>query len=239
MLYNKKTITVILFCVLVGYLVRITYLMKYPVPVRDSYTYQEQIERWDFSSKTETTKVVPPLSLFLFKLTSQILNIKIIKAAKLFNIEAGLFIIILMMIIAFKISSSLICTFICGLIAATHPILVELSCQMLRENTDLMFTCLAILSIMGYLKHVGITTLILTSICVTLSFFCKYEGIENIIISFLAVLMFPRKVKRKTKMIHSLIFIATCMISSFIITFVINVPINYYMLYKEVILNKL
>ena len=236
---RAKTIAIIIFCVLIGYFVRITYLMKYPVPVRDSYTYQELIERWDFSSKTETTKVVPPLSLFFFKTTSQLLNIEIIKAAKLFNVEAGLLIIVLMMIITLKISSSTICALISGLVAATHPVFVELSCQMLRENSYLMFTCLAILSIMSYLKHTGLIKLVLASICVTLSFFCRYEGIDNIIISLLVILMFSQNVTRKKKVVHTLIFTATCAISALIITFSIKVPISYYMLYKEVILNKL
>lgn len=236
---NKKTIAVIVFCVLVGFFVRIMYLIKYPVPVRDSYTYQEMIEHWDFSSQTETTKVVPPLSLFFFKTTSQLLNIELIKAAKLFNIETGLLIIVLMMLIASRISSSLICTFISGLIAATHPVLVELSCQMLRENSYLMFTCFAILCLMSYLKHIGITKLVLAALCVTLSFFCRYEGIDNLVISFLIILFFPKRIRMKVKTVHALIFIVTCAISAFVITFAIKVPTSYYMLYKDVVLNKL
>ena len=134
-------------CIIIGIVLREAYLLKYPVPVRDSYKYYEFIKEWNSFSEGPTNGKYPPLGLFILKIPYSLYNYDIIKGSTLINNILGVAIIILAIRIAFLLSNNYFTTISTGLIFGTHPTLVKYSCEAIRENTYIFFLFLSFLEL--------------------------------------------------------------------------------------------
>ena len=56
-------------CATAGSIVRIIYLLQYPVQVRDAYVYQGFIKQWIESNEFPQISSLPPFGLYLFKVS--------------------------------------------------------------------------------------------------------------------------------------------------------------------------
>ena len=242
---NKNSLFyIILVSLILGGIVRIAYLWVYPVPVRDAYTYCEFIGEWISSGRIpeDAGGGFPPLGLYLFKQTGTILNLDIIKSGTIVNMLAGLLIIATLGTIAHTIIP--FSPFVLGvsLVSATHPRLVDYSCQATRENTYLLFTGLSILFFIRYLKsNDRLCLVVVSAVFACAAFLCRHEGFELLILANCVILLYQKKpILKRLKTV--LLFSATYVLSFFLISQLIGVPLSYYgssytRRYSEIILS--
>lgn len=214
-------------CTSVGSIVRIFYLLWYPVQVRDAFTYREFIKQWIEIGVFPRISSFPPLGLYLLKLPQSFFEGNIFVGGLTLNMILGLCIICLVMIISSKIYSSAVLTICTGIIAATHPTLVHYSCQMLRENSFLFFSCLSIVFFIDYIKTLRVRNIIASSFFITAACLCRYEATEIFAI-FCAVILLNWKENIGKKTRHFFFFIAGCTLSFLAISYMIGIPFDYY-----------
>ncbi len=226
---GKRLFLITTVCVLIGSIVRIAYCLKYPVPVRDSYEYMFIIREWIETNSIPIEKPIPPLGLFLMKIPTTYFGYEIIKGGIVINILLGLLIIITLIKISDEITPSPLLALCIGILSATHPTLIRYSCEMLRENSFLLFSSFAVISCIRFLK--GTTGyLILASICLAAGYLCRHEGIEFAFF-FGALILFNPKIELKKRGLYSMIYIVLFMFSLVAISLCIGIPKEYYYTY--------
>ena len=148
---NNRLFFVIVICLAIGGLLRVFYCLKYPVPVRDSFSYKFFIEEWVKYGKLPYGKDFPPLGLYLLHIPSALTGCETIKSSIIMNVLFGMLFICVSVYISKCIFSSTFVQCVIGLIVATHPTLIDYSCQGTRENSYLLFCCLSIFFIIKYM----------------------------------------------------------------------------------------
>ncbi len=216
-IYTKKHI--ILFCVILGFIIRLVYCIVYPVQPRDAFQYYHLINQLEKEGTIGDQIVFFSFSLYLFEITHVILRIDIIKSGIVLNMILGLFLIatcIMSLSIFFKKKIVLL---LGGLCVATHPTLIKFSCTCLRENTSLFFLFVSIVSSIRYIQKDRILYLFLSALFTAMAILCKLESIELIPITLLSFLFFQQKKERflKTVVISSILYILICVSTSFLI----------------------
>jgi len=107
---NKKIVFhfLLAFCVVLGFAIRIGYFFRFPVQSRDSYIYCELIKEWNSTHiiPTYQEKTIPPLGIFLLREPSYLFDYDVIKGAVLVNMILGLLIIVILMLIAYRITQT-------------------------------------------------------------------------------------------------------------------------------------
>lgn len=222
---------IILASLILGSIVRIAYLWMYPVPVRDAFTYSEFIEEWIDSGVIPEEGGIPPLGLYLFKTASAFLGVGIIRSGTIVNVLIGLLIIATLGKIAYTIiPSSKIVSCIC-LVSATHPALVDYSCQATRENPYLLFCCLSVLFFILFLKRgYRLCYIVVASVFACASFLCRYEGFELLILA-ICLILFTRPATPRRRLNSIVLFSATYVLTFILISRLIDVPLSYYASY--------
>ena len=214
---------------IVGIIARELYLLKYPVPARDSFVYYDLINNWDTIIKNQIQEErFPPLSIFLLKIPHTLFNYDIIKGAILINCTLGIAVIALIAKIAFLLTKRTIIAFSTGIVFGTHPTLIKYSCEALREKTYIFFLCLSLLYFLFYIRKEKLLMLLLAtffSCCATL---CRYEGLEFLTVLFVYILFFKKtKTLQKKVALFALVVIGS-MLSIFTIIKIINIPLDYF-----------
>ena len=228
--YIKKNqiFIITILCVMLGAIERIIYCLNYPVPVRDACKYQDLIKRWIETDKITSDMGIPPLSLFIFKIFSNYFKCSIIDGGIIINILIGLLIICILIYISYyKCSSCLLSLFI-GILSASHPTLIDYSCQMTRENIYLFLCCLTFLFIIVYYKKKHLYAVVLFSITSAMAYLCRHEALELVAIGILSIL-FLRKRKKVIKDIG--VYIISYVCTFIIMSIVMGIPFNYYKKY--------
>ena len=226
---SKRFITTVI-CAIVAGITRILYCWVYPVPVRDSFAYKEIIEYWiRFGSLPEESHS-PPLGLLFFKIPAEYFDYDVIKTGIAVNVLLGVCIVISIVWIAYVIGLSNMESLLVGIIAATHPTLVKLSCQMIREDSYLLFCSLSILTTFLFLKNRRNRQIILMSLFAASAYLCRHEGLELIpIICLLILVCFKDTFFGRTKRI--ILFLGLYAVSIVGITCTLDIPIDYYKAY--------
>ena len=217
-------------CVVMGAITRIVYCLKYPVPVRDAYEYAGNVADWSETGILHSSRRIPPLFLFLVKECSRYTDYDIMKTGVVLNVLLGLVLVFLSIIIADKLSGSWLVCLIVGAIAATHPTMVEYSCQMLRENSFLVFLFLEFILLMEYAKTQKIHLILICAFCGMCSIFCRLEGVEIIIPAIAAIIFFNIQKKHSKKCIQDLAcYVCMAIFSFFILNQIMGIS-NQYMI---------
>lgn len=189
----SKTLGQTTICVIIGLVYRLFYCIRYPVQPRDSYTYEYLISQW---SKSETLHYNRyPLSLWILKIPSSLFHCDIIKGGIIINMIIGILLIVLTMMTTNKYFKTKGLALIAGTLVATHPTLVHISCCFLRENTYLLFFSLSLVFLLRYFDSKHLVDLLLAGITGAVSFMCRFEGMEIVLIVYVLVffLLFIKK----------------------------------------------
>ena len=227
---NKESYFILLiscFSVLVGLAVRVLYIIKYPVPVRDAYNYAQHIQNWDTIRMT-----TPPLSLSLLRIPYCYFRLDVMKSGIIVNMILGIAIILLFIVVMELISSSKRCILIVGIIAALHPSLVHYSCEMLRENSFIFFSLLAIISTILYTKRNNNIFIALTALFCACSVLCRHEAIEFVVYFMLFAIIFHKKDPKRFLKCYGLFFFSY-LISFFLILNCFSSPVHYLKVYTK------
>lgn len=228
---DKQLFEDCLICMSIGAIVRIFYCLKYPVPVRDAFVYKNIIEEWiKTGSIPLNIKGLPPLGLYLLKIPAEFFGFEVIQGGIIENVIIGLCIITITMIISEEIISSRFVVFLTGLFIATHKTFIDYSCQMIRENIYLFFSCLTIYYTIKYVKRGSLLHLCVASLCSAASVLCRHEGFELFILLCWIIIL-----KEQYKRIFSVFSITLLVyLSSLVcISYAIGVHTKYYMTYFD------
>lgn len=204
--------------VLLGAIVRYLYILKYPVQPRDSYTYVEIIRNWEATGIIEDGVGIIPLGLWIPKIVSKCLSQDVMRCGIMINLFLGLCIIVVISQIGALIFREKKAVFVIGLIASTHPTLVRFSCEFLRENSYIFFTTLSILYYIKFIKRRKLFYVVSTSIAAAMSFACRLEGLELLVI-FL-VLIFTECITSKQGLRKTI-----ASVSAFIVTYALSLVV--------------
>lgn len=217
-------------CVLIGGLTRVLYCWKYPVPARDAYSYRNFIEEW-INTGTIPEGRTPPLGSYLMKLPAEHLHCDILLGGTSVNVLLGVWTILVLIKISKEITHSNLIAAFTGIFAATHPFLVQHSCQAIRESSYLFFICVSILFFVHYFKSKYIYYLLLSSFFSAAAFLCRMEALELFIIFGVITLLLKRNGLKKR--IEDFGIWCTSYVGSFLlITYCIGVPLGYYKSYS-------
>lgn len=227
---SKKDLFLIdILCVTLGGLIRVIYCIIYPVPVRDAFKYKEFIELWNSSGIIPDDTYFPPLSMFLLKTPYSLFEYDVIKGGTIVNIVLGLAIIITLINVSYEIFPSKFVAMCSGLFVATHPTIVQHSCQMTRENSYLFFSCLATLF---FIKSLNITNKLFYVTCAAIfsscAFLCRFEALE--LYAIFVLLIICSNLKSISIGIRELfLFISFSIISFTLILYVTATPFSYFL----------
>ena len=225
---NNVFFYVILGCLIIGAITRIVYCLRYPVPVRDSFEYYEIIDVWNKTGRIPKGDCAPPLALFLLRLPSALFGLNILDGGICVNVLLSLLSIIVFMRLAQFFVSSWFFSVLIGIIFATHPQLVHLSCQPIREIPYLFFTILSIYAVILYAKRNRGYFLALCSFFTGCAILCRYEAIENIFLILLMILVLKGKKSLKKRIGTGILYAAGCFVSILFVLFLIGIPVDYY-----------
>lgn len=227
---NKTLFFIIILCLCLGGATRFFYCIKYPVQPRDVYTYIHEMENWE----KEQWLDAPYLSLYLLSLPHKILKCDIIKGGICVNVIVGQLIIILSILSFRELSDNEIGLWVVGLVAATHPTLIHYSCELLRENTYLLFSIMSINLLILWYKRRSIIYIILGGVTVALSNMCRYEGLEICVIYILMILFHFKALRVKRSFVHLLCFLIVYATSIYVTSTIIDKDFRLKMIYLKI-----
>lgn len=196
--YNSQVFRISVGCAFLALIIRLIYLIKYPVPIRDAYAYEHLLN--NFANNDILPIDCPPLALFIFNLTRDSFYEGIIKNSIILNMVLGVFIVLITINILFEINKSNITNCLLGILIATHPSYIEYSCESLRENQMILFSSIGIFFLVKYLNKKWIVCFIASSVFIAFAMLCRYEAMELSIIASIFLLY-----KQKEKKVISLI----------------------------------
>ena len=214
---NRRFFLIIVVLVTISSLLRIAYIVFHPVQPRDYYKYESCIYDWE--NKGEMPEEIKGgLSIWLLKAPYHFFKYDLLKGGVVINVILGSLITVFSILILYNIFNSSIITIVVGLILATHPTLIELSCFFLRENSYLFFALLSMYGLVRFIKRKSIIMLLLSGIMCTLSFLCRFEGAELIPISLLLIscILIHDKTKLKKVLLYDSLYVFSLLATFFL-----------------------
>ena len=207
--------------------IRLLYLITYPMPVRDSYTYKQyiiQLIEHDFPE----SKYIPPVGLYILKAPADFFNVDPIVCGTVLNVVLGVLIIIFGLRAFGEICKSFICYCCMGLIIASHPSLISFSCQLSRENLYLLFCILSAYNCIRAIKTRNLFFFALTAVFSAMAFLCRFEGLEIVFFFALALFFYLRRIKDVLEKL--LIFLVVYLATIFVVVVgIIGLPFAYFL----------
>ena len=163
----------------------------------------------------------------MLKIPSSLFHCDIIKGGIIINMIIGLLLIVLTMMVTNKYFKTKGLALIAGTLVATHPTLVQISCCFLRENTYLLFFSLSLVFILHYWDSKHLIDLLLVGIIGALSFMCRFEGLEIVLIVYVLIifLLFIKKLVLFKALFHVVAFSAVFFLTVHIICFLLGFKI--------------
>lgn len=233
---NVKLATTV-FCAVLGLLFRLFYILRYPVQSRDAYTYRGLIEQWETTGEIVDRISFFPLSIWIMKIPNHLFHYDIIKSGVLVNNILGILLIIVAINFLYRFFKNNYVIFLAGCIIATHPAMVRFSCSLLRENTYLLFSLLALSALTQYCSRTDLPSLVAAGIFGALAFLCRLEGIEILAITglaFLFLLIFKR-IRFSKAFLHGFVYLIVFSLTVVILFF----GLKFKMIEKEEIMSKI
>lgn len=240
MTYKGKRTLVITICLAIGLTARLIYCIKYPVMPRDSYIYYDIIMAWNETGQLSHGEngTIPPLALFLFSIPSIHFGLDVMKGAVLINILSGMAFLHFCIMIMDDVRNNLIWDFMVGILAATHPTLLQFSCQMTREMTYLLFVILAVFFFIHQRDRPVLPYMAMAGFFSSAAFLCRHEALELFPVIMSASLFFPLRTSciARTKMIGT--YLLSGGAAFFLILEKIDIPLSYFSVYYGEFLTK-
>ncbi len=230
---NKSLFIIIILCLCLGGAARIYYCIKYPVQPRDGYKYIYEIENWKEEQGDDSSNI-PYLSLYLLNPPHKILKCDIIKGGICVNVLVGQLIIILSILSFRELSDNKIGLWVVGLVTATHPALIQYSCELLRENTYLLFCIMSINLLILWYKRKSIIYIFLGGVTAALSFLCRYEGLEICVIYMLVMLFHYKTLRIKRLSVHLISFLIVYATSIYVTSTIIDKSFRPEMIFLKI-----
>lgn len=177
-----------------------------PLLMRDSVLYITLAETWVNTGQYQETidggGIVPPLPILITK-ELILFGFKGEIAARSISLFLGAMIPLLGYYAIKKIYKRNGIAFLCAVVLIIHPTLISYSSQPLRENYYLLFEGLIIIETINILnKRIDYYNLALCGLFSACAFFCRYEGMEILIL--LPAILLYKKTKTHSKLQKSL-----------------------------------
>lgn len=212
----------------IGLVVRVIYIIIYPVPNRDSFRYEEFITLWETTGAFPVVSSYPPLSLYLFKITHGLLGGSIIRCNIICNMVFSMATLAIVYYISKRIIQSKLICFLITLVFATHPFAVAYSCQGTRETIYLFFSLLALYSIYQSVVYNRITDVVKTGFYSTFGFMTRHEGLELFVVFIIASFFFNKRTG-KMEVLQRILLLMVISISVFVLlSLFMGVSFDYY-----------
>ena len=229
---NISSFYIKLFCVLLGITTRLIYCIQYPVQPRDTYEYIETIMKWEQNGAISGTIERFPLSLWFLKIPYHYFKYDLIKGGVIVNMCLGVFLIIVAMNSIAKIYPEKRVLFITGLLIATHPFLIKLSCSFLRENTYLLFCFISFSYIFDYyFRKPFLEKAIKAGLFASIAFLCRLEGLEllPIFLSIVLIASLTKHVVISKALLHGVVFLFVFVSTTIIISYYLGVNYSHFL----------
>ena len=194
------------------------------------FFYLQLIHQWNETGVIPQGSTTPPLSMFLLGFPNRFFHYDILKGGILVNILFGLFIVLLSYLITYKVTKSLLFSFIIGLVFSTHPTFVHISCQFLRESSFFFFILLTVLLFIDFFQKRSLHYLVFSGFFTAAALLCRHETVELIVL-FTFCLIYCSINKRSFIFFYFTTYYSSVIISVLIITLIIGVPLNYLRIY--------
>ena len=218
---------VVFVILLLGITIRWIYLIKYPVPARDAYTYIHFFHEWEKTNILPINDVIPPIAMILLRFPQRHLGLELVSGGILLNCILGLFIVYFICQTTKRITKSNLCVLLVGGLAATNPSLVHYSCQFLRENIYLFFCSLCVKeSVENYYRFKYVTLLKIAFFSV-LSCFSRHEGYEMFLLEFI-FLLFLKDISLLGKIRILFLYCALYVVCFGTLLLISGIDINYF-----------
>ncbi len=211
-----------LFVYLLSLFIRLLYILAFPDLTRDSYEY---INTFNMVHDKDG-QVYPMLFSYSIYYISLYSGIEIIYAGLLFNIIIGSLIPVIAMYLAQLLIKDIFFELCVGTMLATHPSLIEYSCQIQRETPYICFALLGIIFLIKGLKHRSTGLSLLSGFTISISTLFRYEGLELIaliVILYMILIYRNRTAKRLIILFSSF---ATGFLSSIILVVLFKIDQN-------------
>ena len=231
----------IILVLLLAYITRILFYIKYPVPWRDSMFYYSVMAEYinqGFYPETNlwgSLNYLPPVPSFLVYITHLINNGSIVNEAISVEICFGLVLVYCIWKTVLTAFGSRSIALIVSLIAAVHPLLVEISTQFSRDNFYLAFISAMLLSIVSNIKNRNILKNLFIGLFLSLAILCRYESFEFFLVYPFVFLIFVKSIKQC--MLHSIAFyFFTALFSAIMIQIIGCSSFYYYSAFQRIFL---
>lgn len=211
----------------VSFLIRIVYIITYPVQPRDCYKYLNFINEWELTNRIPATKTLPPLSMAILRFPKHYFGLDVVKSGIVINVVLGVLTVYVICLIAKRTTRSDLATIIIGGIAATNPSLVHFSCQFLRESIYLFFCSLFVLKNIDLILNCSICNLLQCALFSSAAYLSRHEGLELFVVE-IVVIAFLTKQQKIEKIRNIIMFGIFCMAMIYLFFKLIGVPLNYY-----------
>lgn len=187
---NQISYFVVVLIVLTAFLCRLAYYFKYPVQWRDAYAYKSISDVWDNTKHyplfqdDEELNYVPPFPLFIFNKLSLIFNSSYFISGVAVEIVLGSFLVFIIWKGCMLLHLGVISSIMISLIACFHHTLLDFSTQVTRDNLYLFFSAIALLHFLNIIYTRSFFHSICFGLFSALSFLCRYEAIELLLLLF-------------------------------------------------------
>lgn len=229
---RNKSIIALTIILLLSLGIRLCYIIKYPIPVRDALNYKRIVEEWiDYGTfMLNRNDDIPPLFLYIVKELHISTEIDILSVGTIVNMIAGLFIVMVIFLIGNMIFKNLTLSIFLGLIAASHPKLISFSCQMLRENTYLLGVTFFLYFLLSSIRKITYGKVMTLGIITSVTVMIRHEGLELLLLTL--ILLVNQILSKKIKTNKLLLLLSTYMISILMGLFLLNqimgIKLEYY-----------
>ena len=212
--------------------VRLLKLIIDPLLQRDAALYLSLSEMWqtsgNYSQSIASGTIVPPFPLFIFvKMIDYGFDAEI--GGRSVSLVLSSLIPVLGSVISFKLFKNSLITIITTFILIVHPVLLSYSIQPLRENFYLFFWGVTILAAINGIKNKRMKDWGICGLFLSLSFFCRYEALEGLIIYpiLIVYLFLMKKINRKNAIVSLIVFFATTFLSSILLLATIDFDLTF------------
>lgn len=179
----------------------------------------------------------PPLGPFILRIPALYFDTDIMKGGIVVNMILGLCIISVLVLISKEILfSDLIATGL-GIIAAVHPSLVHYSCHLLRENTFLLFSSLAVLCALRHMKFHTRRNVVFSAVFTVMATLCRHEGIELLAVFCVLFFLNPTKPDCATRFKTVFLFLISGFAALFLISYAVGISSDFYLSYPHTLKN--
>ena len=227
---KKESNLAFIFCCSLAF--RVIKLILDPLLLRDSALYLFYSDIWyntnNYSEITNIDTTVPPFPLFTIKEMMKMgFNSEI--TGRSISLFLGSLIPVLGYVIAKRCFKDKRIALITSIIFIIHPTLISYSIQPLRENYYLFFLELTIIEAINGIAKRSFISWFLCGCFLSITFFCRYEALEMIIIysSLILFLSFKKKYTKRATLGNLASFYIACALTAALLLSITDYDLSF------------